>query len=78
MDGEDGWGRDVQHADADGECALGLHAVSSDGLVFDNVAVLGDVPRGAVVFVLGIDGVGAGLYGDGDGPERQEGDVEGE
>lgn len=68
--------RDLQHATADCERALGLHAIVPDRLVLYDVAVLGDVPRRAVVLAVGIDGVFAGLDVDADGPQDHEGDVE--
>ena len=67
---------DVQHDTAYGEAALGLHAVFAHRGVGYDVAALGDVPGGAAVAALGVDGVGRGLDVDAVGPDGEEGDVE--
>lgn len=53
--------RDVQHDYANGKGTLGLHAVFSYCLIFDDTAALGNVPWGPVVDALGVDCVGCGL-----------------
>lgn len=51
----------VQHDNTDSEAALRLHAIAPDLLIFHNVAVLGNVPRCAIVDSLRVDSVGQGL-----------------
>jgi hypothetical protein len=52
---------DVQHTHTNRERALGLHAIPFNSLVIHHIAVLGYVPRCAVVLALGINGIGGGL-----------------
>jgi len=52
---------DVQHDNANGETAFGLHAVTLDVLVVHDVAILGEIPGCAIVYVLWVNGVGRGL-----------------
>lgn len=77
MDGGFGDG-DVQHAHTNSERALRLHAVSANGLALDDIAVLGDIPRGAIVNAFRVDGVLARLNGNAVGPQGAESDVEGQ
>ena len=67
---------DVQHDTANGETALGLHAIAPDLLVGHDVAVLGDVPRCAAVAARRVDGVGRRLDVDAVGPDGEQWDVE--
>jgi hypothetical protein len=70
------WRSVLQHQYGNCEGGFGLHAVSAVGLVAHDAAALGDVPRGALVLVRGINGVGCGLDVQRSGPERGESSVE--
>ena len=68
-------GGGVQHNTTNSKTTLGLHAVASDMLVVDNIAVLGDVPWYPTVTARRVDRVGRGLNVDSVGPDGQERDV---
>jgi len=53
-----------------------LHTVSAIELVLDNVAVLRNVPRHALILVVWVDGVWRSLHVDPIAPKNEERDVQ--
>jgi hypothetical protein len=68
--------RNVQHYHTNSKRRFGLHAIRSDVLILHNVAVLGNVPRCALVYARWIDGVGRSLDVYAVGPEGEEASVQ--
>lgn len=68
-------GTNLQHNDANSKSTLRLHTICPDRFIFYYIAALGDVPRGAMVLALGIDGIRRGLNVDGHGPESEKREV---
>jgi len=62
-------------ANIESECRFCLHAVSLDFARRGDVAVLGDIPGGAMVFPRWVDGVGRRLAVYAIGPEADEEEV---